>query len=206
MAKRMIVTLKVCEYKVETEEYWGRASDWKLATSVDGVEVWRETRPNNDRWYHAVCEDEAEGKKVMFDFVRLEEYRLGLPMFMLDKITELMQNELRPSGNHYVRVACGFDCFGLDGEFTVEEPQEQSIPIHHDDFTFNRCDDWTAAICRFNDVEKLKPLVLKNMMEYLQEKRDDKRKELNKIKRRIAALEELGKKELENEQAETKNS
>lgn len=205
MAKRMMATLKVCEYKVETEEYWGRADDWKLVKSVDGVEVWRETRPNNDRWYHAVSEDEAEGKKVMFDFVRLEEYRLGLPQVMLDRITELMQNELRPSGNHYVRVVCGFDCFGLDGEFMVEEPQEHSIPLHNDDFKFNICDDWTTAICRFSDVEKLKPLVLKKMTEYLREKRDDKRKELDKIEERIAALEELGKK-LKDEQTETKNS
>jgi len=193
--EKTMITLKTCEYKTETEKYWGRADDWKLVTATDGVEVWCENRINKDRWYHAVCEDEAVGRKVLFDVARKEEFRVGLPCSMLDKLTELMQNELRPSGNHFVQVTCGFDSFGIGGKFTVNESNACAIPVFIGDFEckFNESDEWVKATCRYNDVEKAKPILLEKLMGSIEDKIGKKRKEIALLESKLESLEEFKK-------------
>ena len=187
--EKKTVTLRTWEYGVDVVDGVVPCDGKERVYDSEGVEVWCETRENKDRWYHAVCEDEGEGKRVLFDVARREEFKRGVPFVMLDMLMCLMQKELKPYGLEYVKVWVGFGGFGLDVENVVFPVEEREIPIKGDG-DVNVTDEWATGICRMRDAETVKKELRGKLAERIGEEIAGKRKEIERLEGRLKAVSE----------------
>ena len=196
---KQMVTLETGNYSVSMEG--DRAVDfgWEFIESKDGVEVWREKRENQDRWYHAVSEDAAVGKRVLFDAALRQEYEFGIHENILNRLKWVMQNELKPNGDHFVEVTFKFDWLGEECGFEVNEIAERDMCtlLLRDDYCMHGCEDIVWATCRAKDVEKVKPLMMTKMRQQLLENGRCYPKRKREFDHKYAIV-----KEFENNQAE----
>ena len=184
------VTLRTWEYGVDVVEGAGVMEGKELVHDSGGVEVWRETRGNKDRWYHAVCGDEGEGKTVLFETALKEEFKRGVPFAMLDKLADLMQRELKPYGRHFVKVKVCFGGYGLDLEETVEDADCHEIPIlHMGNPVVNSCEDWAIGTCRALDAEGMKGVLRGVFSQRLWQEIESRRRKMAELEKGIGELE-----------------
>lgn len=184
------VTLRTWEYGVDVAEGRVPCGGKELVHGSGGVEVWRETRENKDRWYHAVCVDEGEGRAVLFETALKEEFGKGVPLAMLDRLADLMQRELKPYGRHFVKVKVRFGGCGLDLEETVEDADCHEIPIlHMGNPVVDSCEDWAVGTCRALDAEGMKEVLRGVFSQRLWRGIEGRRREMAELEKGIGELE-----------------